>query len=452
MWDEDIPSYPLILEADGYHIGETYKVWTPGTPRDAPYGAGRFAYESAGGKFNGFSQSASKLVAAGKSVEEAKATLLGEVAANFDAFLETREGDRPFCYWFGPTNVHRRWTKGSGKALWGIDPDRLKGKMPEFLPDVHEVRQDMADYFGEIHAFDRALGVLLKKLEREGLLKNTLVVVSGDHGAPGFPNGKCNLYDFGTAVPLAVRWPRGGKPGRVVDDFVNITDLAPTFLEVAGLEAPEVMTGRSLVPVLESDSGGLVDPARPWLVTGRERHVARVRPGAVGYPQRAIRTADYLYILNFFPDRYPMGDPFQITADSAPTWDKLESNTFVTAGDLDASPTKAWLVEHRNDPEWKPFYDIAFGKRPREELYDRRKDPHQMRNLANDPEHAEVKAELHRRLMAELERSGDPRAKGGECVFDRPPFVGEINRAGRAGASSRQGARKAGEAKGESRE
>lgn len=423
-WDDSIPSYPLLLEKAGYHIGETYKVWTPGTPRDAPYGAGKFGYEKAGGKFNGFSQQASKMVASGRSVDQAKQVLLGEVRKNFSAFLDAKDGDKPFCYWFGPTNVHRKWIKGSGKKLWGIDPDGLKGKIPPFLPDVHEVRQDMADYFGEIHAFDAALGELLNILDARGELENTMIVVSGDHGAPGFPNGKCNLYDFGTAVPLVVNMPHSDKGGRVVDDFVNITDLAPTFLEAGGVAIPKVMTGRSLFPVLDSEKTGQVDPKRSWVVTGRERHVAEVRPGQVGYPQRALRTKDHLYIVNFTPDRYPMGNPYNITSDSAPSWDKLENNTFITAGDIDASPTKAWIVEHRNEPENKKFYDIAVGKRPREELFVLADDPHQINNVAADPKYADVKAKLEAQLMAELKSAGDPRVGEGECIFDKPPFVG----------------------------
>ena len=102
--------------------------------------------------------------------------------------------------------------KGSGKKLWGIEPDDLKGKMPPFLADVPEVREDLADYFGEVQAFDAALGVLLERLEEIGELDNTLIVVSGDHGPPGFPHGKCNLYDFGSSVSLAIRW--GGAKRR----------------------------------------------------------------------------------------------------------------------------------------------------------------------------------------------------------------------------------------------
>ena len=427
-WDEKIPSYPLILHEGGYHIGETYKVWSPGTPRDAPYGGGKFGYEKAGQRFNGFSQNVTKMVAGGKSIAEAKQVLYREVEKNFDDFLAAREGGKPFCYWFGPTNVHRKWIKGSGKKLWGIDPDELEGKMPGFLPDVHEVRQDLADYFGEIHAFDHALGLLLKKLEAAGELDNTLVVVSGDHGAPGFTHGKCNLYDFGTGVPLAVRWPGHGKPGRVVEDFVNLTDLAPTFLEAAGSGVPEVMTGRSLVNVLDSDRGGLVDPERDRVFTGRERHVAAVRPGGLGYPQRAIRTAEYLYIINFKPDRYPLGDPYGIQDGKVPAYNLLEDNTFCTYGDYDASPTKAWLVGHRDDPKWKKYYDIAFAQRPREELYLRTEDPHQLNNLAADPEYAEIKKSLHAQLMAELKTTGDPRVTGDQMTFEKPPFTGEWKR------------------------
>ena len=200
-WDSKIPSFPLLLHDSGYHIGQTYKVWVPGSPVDAPYGEKKYEYESAGRAFNRFSQGVTRAVAGGETIDAAKQRLYDEAMANFQSFLDAREGDKPFCYWFGPTNVHRKWIKGSGKKLWGLDPDALKGKMPKFLPDTHEVREDLVDYFGEVMAFDTALGLILKKLEETGELDNTLVVVSGDHGAPGFPRGKTNLYDFGTAVP-----------------------------------------------------------------------------------------------------------------------------------------------------------------------------------------------------------------------------------------------------------
>lgn len=422
VWDPTIPTYPLILRDRGYHIGHTYKVWSPGRPADAPYGAKEYAFNDRGRMFNRFSQYVAKQVEQGQSAEAAKQTLYDEVVGNFEDFLAARKKDQPFCYWFGPTNVHRKWIAGSGKDLWGIDPDQLKGKMPKFLPDEPVIRQDFADYLGEVMAFDTALGLLVKTLESTGQLENTVIVVSGDHGAPGFPRGKCNLYDFGTAVPLAVRWPEKFSGGRVVDDLVNLMDLAPTFLELGNADIPDVMTGKSIVPLLESQDSGQIEPERDWVITGRERHVAAARSGFAPYPHRALRTQDYLYIINFEPDRWPMGDPTGLSDTQTPSADELTNNTFVTFGDLDASPTKSWLVQNRqSEPK---FFDLAFGKRPQEELYILASDPDQINNVAMQTEYADIKTQLHQRLMAELKRFGDPRVVGDGSHFEEPPFAG----------------------------
>ncbi|HEY0981934.1 sulfatase family protein [Schlesneria sp.] len=422
-WDGSSPAFPLLLRDAGYRIGKSHKVWTPGTPSDAPFGGQQFAYEAEGRRFNNFSENASKLVAEGKTVEAAKAELFHEVRANFDAFLNNRGSDQPFTYWFGPTNVHRKWTKGSGKALWGLNPDDLAGKLPPFLPDVPEVREDLADYFGEIAALDGAIGLIVERLEQIGELDNTLLIISGDHGAPGFPHGKCNLYDFGTQVPLLVRW--GGAPGgRVVDDLISLTDIAPSVLELAGLPIPEVMTGRSLVKILKGDKSGQVDPQRTAIYTGRERHVDSARAGYLPYPQRAIRTHDYLYIVNFRPDRWPLGDPHRLDGDQPPTVEEVTENTRITLADEDAGPTKAWLVSQRRSPHWKAHFDWVYGKRPREELYDLRQDPHQVKNVANDAEYANARVTLERQLLQELQQTGDPRLIDEGSYFETPPVGG----------------------------
>ena len=425
VWDGSQPAFPLILRGAGYHIGETYKVWGPGTPNDAPFESPKHSYEKAGGRFNQFSGNVTRMVAAGKEVEAAKDEIYSEVEKNFDAFLADRKDGRPFLYWFGPTNTHRKWQRGSGKALWGIEPDSLKGKLPPFIPDVPVTREDIADYIGEVQALDGALGRLLAKLESIGELEKTLVVVSGDHGPPGFPHGKCNLYDFGTGVSLAIRGP-GTKPGRVIDDLTSLTDLAPTFLEVAGIPRPEVMTGRSLVPLLASDRSGQIDPARNVIFTGRERHVENARADFMPYPQRAIRTPDYLYIINFHPERYPLGDPYRLSSDNPPSENAITEETRVTLPDEDAGPSKAWLVGVRDDPKWRDHYEWVYGRRPREELYDLRKDPDQTKNVATDPAHAEARAQLEKRLLAELERTGDPRMKDDGKFFETPPMSGPV--------------------------
>ena len=427
LWDESIPTYPLELEKAGYHIGYTYKVWSPGQTANAPYGADRTRYEPAGTNYRRFSHWATEH-AEDLGVEGAKRVLLDETRDNFNAFLNARPAHKPFCYWWGPTNTHRSWERGSGKALWGLDPDELKSRLPAFLPDVHAVREDVCDYLGECQAVDAGLGVLITCLEDMGELDNTLIVVSGDHGIPGFPRGKCNLYDIGCEVALAARWPKHIPPGRTVHDFVNLMDLAPTFLEAAGVDIPATMTGKSLLPVLKSKQRGQVDPQRTFVVTGRERHVATAREGQLPYPQRAIRTGDFLYIHNFAPDRWPMGDPQGLDDPraEAPSVEALAQNTRIAYPDLDASPTKAYMIHHRAEDAIRPLFEIGFGKRPREELYDLHVDPHYMNNLADAPEYDSIREEFATTLMQILRDQNDPRLTESPCRFERAPYAGPV--------------------------
>jgi len=422
VWDASIPSFPLLLRDAGYHIGKSYKVWSPGTPADAPFGGQQFAYEKAGRAPNNFSEEATRMILQGKSVAEARETILAQVRGNFDAFLAGRKTGQPWLYWFGPTTTHRTWIKGSGKKLWGLDPESLLGKLPQALPDVPEVREDVADYLGECQAYDAYIGVLLKRLEESGELERTLIVVSGDHGMPGVPDGKCNLYDLGTAVALIARWP-GALGGRIVDDFVNLLDLAPTFMEVGGAKIPESVNGRSLIPQLNSAKNEQIDPARTYVVTGRERHVGAAREENLPYPMRALRTKDFLYVRNFAPERWPMGAPYAATETSAPAAAELETNTRVAFADMDGSPTKAWLVAHRHEAQGRTFYERAFGKRPAEELYDLRRDPQQTKNVAGDKAYLAEKNDLARRLMNVLTDTRDPRVTGDRMKFERPPFT-----------------------------
>ncbi len=400
-WDSSIPTYPELLREDGYHIGFTYKVWSPGTPRDIQHGGDGARYEQAGNSFNRFSQE----VMGAADPEKRKYELLQEVRDNFSTFLGDRKPGQPFCYWFGPTNTHRSWVKGSGKAIWGIEPDDLIGKMPDFLPDIHEIREDFADYLGESQAWDAAVGTILQRLEETGEIDNTLIVISGDHGIPGFPRGKTNLYDLGTQVALAVVWPDKIEKHKVVHDMVNLMDLAPTFLDAAGVDVPEVMNGRSLIPIFESSDADLVDPKREWVLTGRERHVATARDGNLPYPQRAIRTAEYQYIRNFAPERWPIGT--------------LETALM----DIDTGPTKTWFILNHDNPEYADCWHLAFGKRPYEELYNIKDDPHEMVNVAELDDYQEIRTGLAALMDTVLTATGDPRMNPSGCVFDRLPYT-----------------------------
>ncbi|MEZ4664807.1 MAG: sulfatase-like hydrolase/transferase [Caldilineaceae bacterium] len=277
-------------------------------------------------------------------------------------------------------------------------------------------------------ACDAGLGVLIRRLEEVGELDNTLFVISGDHGIPGFPRAKCNLYDIGCEVALAARWPGRIQPGRVIEDFVNLMDLAPTFLEAADVAIPATMTARSLLPVLESAASGQVESTRTFVVTGRERHVGFARAGDLPYPQRAIRIKDFLYVHNFAPDRWPMGDPKGLDDlhATAPAFASLRDTTYTAYPDLDASPTKAWMIHHRAEPAVQPLFELGFGKRPQEELYDLRVDPHYMHNLAHNPEYDAVREELATQLMQVLRAQDDPRIMEEPCRFEHAPYAGPV--------------------------
>lgn len=369
-------SYPELLRDDGYAIGHSRKAWGPG--RIEP-----------GGR---------------------KENPAGPTFKNIETFLKSRPKDKPFCFWWGSSDPHRpyEWQTGVKSGM-----DLAKIKLPGCFPDHEIVRNDVADYYFEVQRFDRELGEALAVLEKTGELDNTIIVITGDHGMP-FPRGKSNLYDLGTHVPLAVRWGKKVAAGRTITDFVSLTDLAPTFLEVAGAKPSEVMTGRSLVGLLTSGKSGRVDPRRDFVLTGKERHVPSQEKGNLsGYPCRAIRTADYLYIRNFKPDLWPVGIP-----------DAAQAQIGNSFADTDNGPTKSFLIQQQSDPGVKKSFDLAFAKRPAEELYDLKKDPEQLVNVAGRSEYAKARAELGEKLLAALKASRDPRVLGGGDKFEAYPYYG----------------------------
>ncbi|HSD27235.1 MAG TPA: sulfatase [Vicinamibacteria bacterium] len=375
----DYPVYPALLARAGYHAGLQGKGWGPG-----------------------------RLDAGGRTENPA-----GPEHASLESFLDARPEGRPFCYWFGSQDPHRDYEEGRGAAS-GIPLEAIR-LFPHF-PDARDVRSDVADYYWEVQRFDTEVGRMLDLLERRGELARTVVVMTGDNGMP-FPRCKANLYDCGVRVPLAVRWPGPFAAGRRVDAFVTLTDLAPTFLELAGVEAPRATTGRSLAPLLGTDEPPSSEvSARDHVLCGKERHVpGQEKPDIGGTPMRSLRTSDYLYVRNFRPDRWPAGTPDAEKAVIEGRW----------LADCDNGPTKLFMVERRDDgAAHRRLYDLAFGKRPAEELYDLRNDPGQMTNVARDEAYAGVRELLAARLLAELEATGDPRVLGGAERLETYPYYG----------------------------
>jgi N-sulfoglucosamine sulfohydrolase len=325
---------------------------------------------------------------------------------------------QPFFFIYGTINVHRPWKADSGQKLWGIDPDSLKGRIPKFLPDVADVRRDFADYLGEVQAADAMLGVMLAELEAAGELDNTVVILSGDNGVPGIPRGKTNCYDLSASAPMLVRWPKGIPAGRRVDDFVSVMDIGPTLLELAGVQVPAEMDGRSFLPQLANKASGWIDPQRDSVVIGRELHFHSARDGNLPYPMRAIRSKDHLYIRNFKPDRWPGGAPYNLDdSTAAADYERIEDGPY---RDLDAGLTKSWLLENRSDPAVHAAIELTLGKRPDEELYAIQTDPHSLHNLADDPASRAVKADLSKKLSTIQQKTNDPRLID---AFDKPPYV-----------------------------
>lgn len=403
---DDVVGMPNTLAGAGYHIGWSHKWHIP----ERLIGGKKNHYGKAGNRISTYSQQVTKN-------PESKDAILEAVRENFRSFLKDRKGKQPFFYSFNPTNTHRVWIQGSGKELWGLDPEQLKGRLPPFLPDNELVREDFADYLGEAMAFDAACGVILDELKSMGEIDNTLVVISGDHGAPGFPRGKCNVHDFGSRVLLAMSWPGQIAAKREVGVPVSLIDLAPTFLAAAGTASADDPNGQNLLPALAK--GGTDSDLRGWALIGREVHVGSAREGYLPYPVRAIRTPDFLYIRNFKPDRWPMGDP-KMADEEEIDFEQIDKNTRAAYADIDASPTKTWLMRNQDDDGIELVRREGWAKRPGEELYDLRKDPFQIKNLAEEPAYADDLERLRKQLMAELEEGKDPRL---DDAFDRPPYL-----------------------------
>lgn len=367
------PVYPDILEGAGYQVGYTGKGWDPGLLK----GSGR-SRNPAGPVFN------EKRIDVDTSLSNI------DYAANFEGFLKSKPQGTPFCFWYGSAEPHRKYKQGIGLAKGKKLSDAA---LPAFLPDMPGIRSDILDYYTEIEWADAQLGKILKQLEKAGELENTLIVVTGDNGMP-FPRAKANLYDGGTRVPLAIMWPARIKGGQKRDQLVSFADFAPTFLEAAGLKAGSQMIGKSLLPLLEEKAGS----HRNEVFMEMERHT-NLRADGVGYPCRAIRTKDFLYIRNIKPDRWPAGDPPRF-------------------GDVDNSPSKSIILNNRDNSAVQKYFRLAFNKRPAEELYDLRLDSAQLENVAENPRYAADKKKLRAKLDSWMKETGDPRGTGKEGNWD----------------------------------
>ena len=373
-----------LLASNGYEVGYTGKPWGPGN-----WKVSGWVQNPVGPEFNEITMPVP---------EGVRDT---DYSENFKAFLQKRDLSKPFFFWYGASEPHRPYLKGIG-----LKQGKRAGdvKVPGFLPDTPEIRSDLLDYAFEIDWFDSHLVRILDTLEKQGELDNTLVIVTSDNGMP-FPRAKANMYEFGVHLPLAMRWPRKIRSGRVVDDLVSFVDFGPTLLNVAGLSVHPQMTGKSLLNLLKSKASGSIDTSREFVLSGRERHT-HARPDNLGYPSRAIRFGEYLYIHNFAPDRWPAGNP---TGSGEPEG----------YHDIDPCPTKTFMLENRL--KYEHLFNLAVQQRPMQELYNVVNDPDCINNLANDPDYKETTLKLKDKLFSKLTEQQDPRVMGNGDIFESYP-------------------------------
>ncbi len=372
-----------LLREGGYEVGMTGKGWGPGNHKD-------FGWPE---------------------------NPVGAEHASFEAFLKQRDPRRPFFFWLGNTDTARHRWRYDPEGWEGLDAAKLK--VPPQFPDDPVTRSTLMAYYASVRNMDRAVGEDIARLEKLGLLDDTVVVYTSDNGWQ-MPRGLANCYDTGTRVPFAVRWGRRLAAGSVRDEFVSLTDLAPTFVELAGLPVEPHVTGRSIAGLILGREDSV---RRDAVFLERERH-ANVRRGDLSYPVRGIRTKDFLYLWNLRPDRWPAGDP-ELYHSVGPY------------GDVDLSPLKDLLVGGAARPDLAPFRALSLERRPTEELYDLRSDPHQVSNVATDASYADLRRELRERVQRWMRETADPRVDPAYDGWDLMPYFGPPARTSEAAAKSK---------------
>jgi arylsulfatase A-like enzyme len=359
-----IPNFVSLIQDAGGFVGSEQKGWGPGN-----FKIGGYQDNPAGKNFK-----------------------------NFEEFLGSKPKDKPFFYWFGSMDPHRVYVKGTGEQA-GLDPQKVK--VPGFLPDTDVVRKDILDYYFEVERFDSNVGKLIATLESKGELENTLIVITSDNGMP-FPRAKATCYDSGTNIPLILYWKGKIKSARS-SELVSLIDLAPTMLDVMGIQKPTDLPSKSLINLIN----GRPIEHRNAVFVERERH-ANVRKGNLGYPVRGIRTQDFLYLRNFEPNRFPAGDPQKWVAVGP-------------YGDIDDSPSKQLIMS--DSASFTFFFDRTLKKRGSEELYKLKNDPSQLHNLAHEKRFEKQKNKLKIDLEAWMKRTNDPRLSNPKTdLWDKYPY------------------------------
>lgn len=366
----DVPFFTDILRKSGYWVGlDGRHQHLDGKKRDEDHISVTLVEENMRGenfesRFDHFVQGIGT-----------KGEALSEIPGIFNAILDDIPEAQPFFLYFGFSQPHRKW----GDDHDGIDPAELQ--LPPDWPDLPEVRLDYARYLAEVRDLDIGFGHLMEILEKRGLSKNTLVIFMGDNGE-ALLRGKGTLYQRGIHVPLLIRWPEKIEAGAVRETLISGVDLAPTFLDLAGLQPDPGMTGTSFKPLLL----GQPMKGRTEVYAERGWHWGPITRTDGFDLSRSITTEKYHYIYNALPNRS------------------------YTPVDMD-SKNVAWeaIKRKKADNTLTKLHQILYFRNPRPifELYDLEKDPFQTNNLSGAFETEATETALRQKLDQWMIREGD---------------------------------------------
>jgi len=302
---------------------------------------------------------------------------------NKKAHWRNRPNGAPFFSVINLTTTHesRCWKRQRER----LTHDPAKVQVPPYYPDTAVVRENLARYYDNITKMDKQVGDILEQLEQDGLAEDTVVFFWSDHGR-GLPRCKRWPYDSGLRVPLIIWWPGVIRPGSVCEDLVNLIDLAPTVLSLAGVKVPGYMQGRILL-------GPSKDKPRQYVFGGRNRMDLSQNDFI-----RTVRDKRYRYIRNFTPEvPYAQRIEYMERMPIMQEWRRLNAEGKLTG------PQKLFFRHPK----------------PEEELYDLRADPYEINNLADSPRHQDVVKRMRAVLEAWMKQTGDLGGLDEEQLIER---------------------------------
>lgn len=381
------------LKDKGYHTGYTGKGWGPGnwkiSDRD----------ENPAGPIYGSKK--------------------GNYAQAFKTFINDKPKDKPFAFWFGSSDPHRAFKKGSG-----LDSGKklTDAEVPAFLPDSSEIRNDLLDYAFEVERFDNDCGKFLDILTHEGMMDNTMIIVTSDNGM-AFPYAKANCTEYGIHMPLAVCWKKKIPANQTVSKLVGFIDLTATIHHAFDIknEGEHPISGKSFLELLMENQKTTTPVHQQKIFAGRERHSSS-RYNTLGYPQRCIRTNQFLLVRNYKPERWPAG-PGQKNKKGPNSELGPKHNGY---HDIDACPTLDYLIKGRSDSTISKYFHLAVSKRNYEQLFNIIEDPYCINDLVGKPEYKEKHKELADQLTNYLVQTKDPRENGNGDIFETYPRYSSI--------------------------